>query len=181
MTVHDVESNPELSRMVLSGVKDAMNDARKVHTDYKVGLDAKVQKQLDDAFAVLFHAFPYIENVTWTHTSGEFDDSSYSGFTIGEIYCMPRPGTQYKGYTYTEASGWVEEILTFDRNNPNSHDNERGIDVSSFIDEEAASLVRALWAFMTTFDTSMEALYGDHVLITVTPDGVQATEYYNND
>lgn len=96
----------------------------------------------------LFGRYPGLEQITWTAYTPYFNDGDPCYFRSCHTY----------------ASINSDECEEFDREN--------------FTEEEADKLEKEIYEFMSKFsDEDMERLFGDHVKVTLTKNGVDVDEY----
>lgn len=121
-------------------------------------MNTKAKALLQGAFEDVFKRFDQVKAIVWTQYTPYFNDGDACTFSVGEPYFL----------TAEEFEGHHEDAEDEDGNS---------VTISMHDDKELERFYDVLSNFMADNEDVLELMFGDHVTVKVTRDGVTTEEY----
>lgn len=142
-------------------------------TDINKELDAhlahieKIKKEVEKESAIVFkksmvsffEAFPEVSKILWTQYTPYFNDGDPCTFSLGEVYFVPKD-VEDEDFGYWDYDDVA--FSTYDDRKPS---------------EELGIAMKAITSLINKLDDFLEDQFGDHMMITLTKDGIDTIEY----
>jgi hypothetical protein len=156
----------------LETIANELNAAHQKIRDFAMN---EGKKAIGDAFAICFALAPQVTKIVWTQYTPYFNDGESCEFGVGDpsvfVESDDQDGSHYDHNIQRYLSD-KDKWLTADKRE----------EYNKKLDERyGRAFVESFWKVWSALpDELLEAVFGDHVMITVTRDEV-AVELYNHD
>jgi hypothetical protein len=142
----------------------------------------RLQKELQErsseiflsSFKKLFEETPKLQSFGWTQYTPYFNDGDTCYFSVHTDYL-------YVNGDYQDSANWINEkkVISWGTYNRDKRIYEGRIEEDNpEYDKELSEAVDKVRTFLKLFDKNFyQSQFGDHTLVTVTPNGIETEEY----
>ena len=170
-----------------------MNDVKVMLSEFDTelkemrnALRIKAKVIMKDAFEKFFDKYDFVEGVIWQQYTPYFNDGDPCTFSINDPeFCFF--GQEWEDYNDLYGSGAMKEPGRYTKQKAEDGESWAIAEVKQYADnldkfgqsglDEFDDDFKAIRTFVTSLDTHMEDMFGDHVTVTVKRDGITTEEY----
>ena len=135
-------------------------------------LKQKMQEELHPAFAAFVQENPDVVAVKWTQYTPYFNDGDTCYFRANEPYFKFKGMPEEMGYN---EDGFVELPHTYGYSN--QYNEEEYTSIWNNVNKTLYKNCKEFVSFLNNNEDALETIFGDHVEVTVTAEGVFVEEY----
>lgn len=148
----------------MSDISLEMTKLRLEIQDRQEKLQVYARERLSEFFLEIFEKYPNLKDISWTQYTDYFNDGDLCTFSVHAEDSLIINGYQYYEIIYEKNK---EEVLE-----------EVGLTLEEF--EEIAKTIDSL-LYNSIGEDILETIFGDHVKVNVTKDGISTESYTRHD
>jgi hypothetical protein len=159
---------------VLDSSKNIIDTARQQMDKILSEAREQVKPKFHEAISGFFEEFTEIQAITWAQYTPYFNDGDECVFSTREVYFVPAeiPTEELEEYgDVKDLSEWEYEEISYSAN--------YGL-CADWLEKPSPKLkksMKAIYNFVYHNDKFFKDIFGDHVKVFITRDGVTVTEY----
>jgi hypothetical protein len=134
----------------------------------KAELVEQVKTCMEPAAKEFFNKYPFVRAIAWTQYTPYFNDGEPCKFGVKDVHIFTEYEFPKEDYKHITDQGVYEGTDTWYLNHAKYRED--------WMSDEFAEDYKMFMAFQEDEDT-METIFGDHVQIWITPEGIQVDEY----
>lgn len=150
-------------------IEDIIQEVNEAQAEYQ----RKAKEAVGKVFKKFFEDYPEVKYITWDQYTPYFNDGDECVFGMNEVYFLAKTRDEvedeeeYDKYDFNEEFSWYMPYSWQEGKFVPSKQMKKDMD--------------SVKSFMYSNERIFQSVFGDHVTVTIMPDGSSTTEEYDHD